>query len=383
MAWMRVARFAAALTLGVGAAAGAGWAGAAKMDSGRPIVIAHRGASAERPEHTLAAYERAIERGADFIEPDLVSTKDGVLVARHENEIGGTTDVATRPEFADRRTTKRIDGREVTGWFTEDFTLAELKTLRARERLPMVRPANVAFDGRYAVPTLEDIIQLARRKEAETGRSIGLYIETKHPSYFQNIGLPLEPELLRVLTAHGYEGPQAPVFLQSFEVANLKALRAQTRLPLVQLMEANGAPYDRVLAGETVRYADMATPEGLALIATYADAIGIQKEMLVPRTPENDIAEPTTLVRDAHAAGLGVHVWTFRSENLFLPRRWQVSAGAGGGTTVLPAGRGQAEAELELFLELGVDGVFADDPAVAVPVRDRLLQTKMQSAAKK
>lgn len=353
------------------------------MDSGRPIVIAHRGASAERPEHTLAAYERAIERGADFIEPDLVSTKDGVLVARHENEIGGTTDVATRPEFADRRTTKRIDGREVTGWFTEDFTLAELKTLRARERLPMVRPANVAFDGRYAVPTLEDIIQLARRKEAETGRSIGLYIETKHPSYFQNIGLPLEPELLRVLTAHGYGGAQAPVFLQSFEVANLKALRAQTRLPLVQLMEANGAPYDRVLAGETVRYADMATPEGLALIATYADAIGIQKEMLVPRTPENDIAEPTTLVRDAHAAGLGVHVWTFRSENLFLPRRWQVSAGAGGGTTVLPAGRGQAEAELELFLELGVDGVFADDPAVAVPVRDRLLQTKMQSAAKK
>lgn len=370
------------------------------MDSGqstgkRPIVIAHRGASAERPEHTLAAYERAIDLGADFIEPDLVSTKDGVLVARHENEISGTTDVAARPEFAARRTTRRIDGQEITGWFTEDFTLAELKTLRARERLPAIRPANTAFDGRFEVPTLEEIIRLARRKEAETGRTIGLYIETKHPSYFQSIGLPLEPELLRLLSAHGYTGAQAPVFLQSFEVANLKALRQETQLPLVQLMEAKGAPYDRVLAGETVRYADMATPQGLAEIATYADAIGIQKEMLVPRTPDNDVdlegSGATTLVRDAHAAGLHVHVWTFRSENAFLPRRWQAGAeesravaGAGaGGAAVLPAGRGQAEAELELFLDLGVDGVFADDPAVAVPVRDRLLRTKTQNVAKK
>lgn len=371
------------------------------MHSTGPIVIAHRGASAERPEHTLAAYERAIELGADYIEPDLVATKDGALVARHENEIGGTTDVAQRPEFANRRTVKVIDGREVTGWFTEDFTLAELKTLRARERLPMVRPANTAFDGRYAIPTLEDILQLARRKEAELGRAIGLYIETKHPSYFQSIGLPLEPEMLRLLSAHGYEGREAPVFLQSFEVANLKALRAETRLPLVQLMEANGVPYDRVLAGETVRYAGMATPAGLAEIATYADAIGVQKEMLVPRTDDNDLdlegeragagkgagdgvgvaAGPTTLVRDAHAAGLGVHVWTFRSENAFLPRRWQRGAGTGG--AVLPAGRGHAEAELELFLGLGVDGVFADDPAVAVPVRDRLLRTKIQASAKK
>ena len=359
------------------------------MQSKGPIIIAHRGASAERPEHTLAAYERAIALGADYIEPDLVSTKDGVLVARHENEISGTTDVAVRPEFADRRATKRIDGREVAGWFTEDFSLAELKTLRARERLPMVRPENTAFDGRYTIPTLEDIIALARRKEAELGRTIGLYIETKHPSYFQSIGLPLEPELLRQLAAHGYEGREAPVFLQSFEVANLKALRAQTRLPLVQLMEVDSAPWDRVLAGEAVRYADMATPAGLAEIAAYADAIGVQKEMLVPRTADNDIAQPTALVRDAHAAGLQVHVWTFRSENAFLPRRWQAGPGLGAGlgdgagAAVLPSGRGQAEAELELFLGLGVDGVFGDDPAVAVPVRDRLLRTKMQNVPRK
>jgi len=345
------------------------------MRSERPIVIAHRGASAERPEHTLAAYERAIELGADFIEPDLVSTKDGVLVARHENEISGTTDVAARPEFAERRTTKLIDGEEVTGWFTEDFTFAELKQLRARERLPLVRPANTAFDGQYEVPTLEEIIQLARRKEAETGRTIGLYIETKHPSYFQSIGLPLEPELLRLLSAYDYEGRQAPVFLQSFEVANLKALRAQTQLPLVQLMAASGAPFDRVLAGEGTRYVDMATPEGLAEIARYADAIGIQKEMLVPRTPENDISAPTGLVQAAHAAGLGVHVWTLRSENAFLPRRWQVGSS--------PAGRGKAEAEVELFLGLGVDGVFADDPAVAVPVRDCLFGTAATNFSKK
>ena len=342
----------------------------------QPIVIAHRGASAERPEHTLAAYERAIDLGADYIEPDLVSTKDGVLVARHENEISGTTDVARRPEFAGRRTTKRIDGRDVTGWFTEDFTLAELKTLRARERLPEVRPANTAYDGQEAIPTLEEIIALARRKERETGRTIGLYIETKHPSYFASIGLPLEPGLVRLLSAHGYEGRQAPVFLQSFEVGNLKALRAETRLPLVQLMEADGAPYDRVLAGDVRTYADMATRQGLAEISAYADAIGIQKEMLVPRGPDNDILAPTTLVRDAHAAGLKVHVWTFRSENAFLPRRWQAGpeagAGAGAGADAAPAVRGDAEAELELFLGLGVDGVFADDPAVAVPVRNRL-----------
>ncbi len=358
------------------------------MSGGQVIVIAHRGASAERPEHTLAAYERAIALGADYIEPDLVMTQDGVLVARHENEISGTTDVAAHPEFAGKRTTKRIDGQEVTGWFTEDFTLAELKTLRARERLPQIRPHNTAFDGAFEVPTLEEIIRLARRKEAETGRSIGLYIETKHPTYFQTIGLPLEPELLRVLTAHGYEGRAAPVFLQSFEVANLKALRTQTDLPLVQLMELNGAPYDRVQAGEAVRYADMASRQGLTEIAAYADAIGVQKEMLVPRTAENDLGleepGPTPLVRDAHAVGLQVHVWTFRSENAFLPVRWQVADAGGAGTGAMrPDGRGQAEPELELFLSLGIDGFFSDDPTVAVPVRNRFLQTKMQNVARK
>jgi len=345
----------------------------------RPIVIAHRGASAERPEHTLAAYERAIDLGVDYIEPDLVSTKDGVLVARHENEISGTTDVALHPEFADRRTTRIIDGRSVTGWFTEDFTLAELKRLRARERLPEVRPDNTAYDGQEAIPTLEEIIALVRRKERETGRVIGLYIETKHPGYFAAIGLPLEPGLLRLLREHGYEGPDAPVFLQSFEVGNLKALRRQTRVPLVQLMEADGAPYDAVLAGEPRTYADMASPAGLAEIAAYADAIGVAKDMVVPRGPDNDLLAPTTLVRDAHAAGLQVHVWTFRSENAFLPRRWQAGGGQSaeaGAEGIDPAARGDAAAELALFLELGVDGVFADDPAVAVPVRVRLFSAR-------
>lgn len=336
----------------------------------RPIVIAHRGASAERPEHTLAAYARAIDLGADYIEPDLVSTKDGVLVARHENEIGGTTDVAAHAAFAGRRTTRIIDGQTVSGWFTEDFTLAELKRLRARERLPELRSANTAWDGQEEIPTLEEIIRLVRRKEQETGRTIGLYIETKHPSYFASIGLPLEPELLRILAAHGYDRADSPVFLQSFEVGNLRALRAQTPVPLVQLMESGGAPQDFVRAGDRRTYADMGSPGGLAEIATYADAIGIDKAMAVPRGPDGDILAPTRLVGHAHAAGLKVHVWTFRSENAFLPRRWRSGADAAG--EVDPAARGDAEAELELFLGLGVDGVFADDPAVAVPVRDRL-----------
>jgi glycerophosphoryl diester phosphodiesterase len=193
-----------------------------------PIIIAHRGASAERPEHTLAAYARAIEQGADFIEPDLVPTKDHQLVARHENEISGTTDVASRPEFAARKTTKTIDGETITGWFTEDFTLAELKTLRARERLPELRPGNTAFDGQQEIPTLAEIIALAKAESARTGRTIGIYPETKHPSYFRSLGLALEPVLLAELTRAGWTTREAPVFIQSFEVDNLKALKALT-----------------------------------------------------------------------------------------------------------------------------------------------------------
>ncbi len=233
-----------------------------------PLLIAHRGASGERPEHTLAAYERAIDQGADFIEPDLVLTKDGVLVARHENEIGGTTDVADHPEFADRKTTKVIDGVEMAGWFTEDFTLAELRTLRARERLPDLRPANKRFDTLYQIPTFEEILKLVRAKEAESRRRIGLYPETKHPSYFAGIGLAHQAPLLDLLNRYGYMTEADPVFIQSFEVGNLKALRAATRLRLIQLVDAEGGPAD--LPG--TRYDDLLTVQGLADIAKVATA---------------------------------------------------------------------------------------------------------------
>lgn len=335
----------------------------------RPIVIAHRGASAERPEHTLASYALAIEQGADFIEPDLVMTRDGVPVARHENEISSTTDVAQRPEFADRYTTKTIDGEDVTGWFTEDFTLRELKTLWARERLPQLRPANTAFDGQYRIPTLDEILALAVERGRTVGRRIGVYPETKHPSYFAGLGLPLEGPLLRALAAQGYEGRSAPIFIQSFEVANLKALRSETELPLIQLMSLEGQPYDRRAAGSSLTYRDMATPQGLAEIATYADGIGVQKEMIIPRDPGGQSLSPTALVSQAHAAGLAVHVWTFRPENQFLPaelRRGEAT------DSYYPARHGKQEVELEQFFKLGVDGVFADQPQTGVKVSNLL-----------
>jgi len=285
-----------------------------------PIVIAHRGASAHRPEHTLAAYELAIELGADFIEPDVVSTRDGRLVARHENEISGTTDVASRPEFAGRRTVKEVDGRAKDGWFTEDFTLAELRTLRARERLPELR--ETGFDGRFRIPELDEVIELAARA------GVGVYPETKHPTYFAGLGLALEPPLLAAL-----EGFGGPVFIQSFEAGNLRALRELTDHPLVRLT-AGPAP-------------------DVAEIAAYADAIGPHKDQVIPRGEDGALGEPTALVDEAHAAGLLVHPWTFRPEPQFVP------AGLDGG------------AELDRFLALGVDGVFADDPGAAVAARSR------------
>ena len=333
-----------------------------------PIVIAHRGASGHRPEHTLEAYRLAIEMGADFIEPDLVSTRDGVLVARHENEIGSTTDVAARPEFAARRTTKTIDGTPVPGWFTEDFTLAELKTLRARERLPHLR--GTAHDGRYEIPTLDEIIALVRRESAARGREIGIYPETKHPSYFDSLGLALEPPLLAALEAAGWRDAAAPVFIQSFETANLRRLREVTRVRLVQLIEDEPGmrPYDFVRAGDRRTYADLVTPAGLAWVAAYADAIGPAKSWVIPRTPDGRLAAPTRLVADAHAAGLLVHPWTFRSENQFLPA--DLRAGDRGAADFARR-HGDAAAELAAFLAAGVDGVFADFPDVAVRVLRR------------
>ena len=314
----------------------------------KPLVIAHRGASGERPEHTLAAYELAIVQGADFIEPDLVATRDGVLVARHENEISGTTDVAAHPEFAARKTTKTIDGQTVTGWFTEDFTLAELKTLRARERLPQLRPQNVQYDGQFAIPTFAEVVALAK------ANGVGVYPETKHPSYFRSLGLPLEPPLLRELTAAGWTSRSDPVFIQSFEAGNLKALRGQTQLRLIQLIDsgtsAEGHSYDAML-----------TPAGLAAIARYADGIGPAKDRLIPRDGNGLLLEPTSVVADAHKAGLAVHPWTFRAENYFLPAAMRSEGG--------PAAHGDLAAELRLFYALGVDGVFSDFPGIAARAR--------------
>lgn len=328
----------------------------------KPIVIAHRGASGHRPEHTLEAYRLAIEMGADFIEPDLVSTKDGVLVARHENEIGSTTDVASRPELAARRATKTIDGKPVTGWFTEDFTLAELKTLRARERLPHLR--STEHDGLHQVPTLDEVIALAREESAARGREIGIYPETKHPSYFDSIGLALEPPLLAALEAAGWRDRSAPVFVQSFETANLRRLRGMTGVRLIQLIEDEPGlrPYDFVRSGDARTYADLVTPAGLAEIATYADGIGPARSWIIPRALDGRLAAPTALVRDAHAAGLLVHPWTFRAENFFLPLDFRRGDRA---APEFARRHGDAAAELAAFLAAGVDGVFTDFPDVA------------------
>lgn len=317
---------------------------------GLPIIIAHRGASAERPEHTLLAYERAIEEGADFIEPDLVSTKDHQLVARHENEISETTDVAGKPEFADRKRSQTIDGMDVTGWFTEDFTLAELRTLRARERLPMLRPGNMAYDGQAMIPTLAEIIALAKTATERTGRAIGIYPETKHPTHFRKIGLPLEPVLLAALAQAGWTQADAPVFIQSFEVDNLKALRGQTGVRLVQLV-ATGTSAD----GHD--YGDMLTATGLARVANYADAIGPERGLVIPRDKDGTLGTATTLVADAHYAGLEVHPWTFRPENYFLAQAFRRGHS--------PLARGDAAGEIRLYLETGIDGLFSDSPAAA------------------
>jgi glycerophosphoryl diester phosphodiesterase len=324
-------------------------------DSGRdeaePLVIAHRGASGYRPEHTLAAYALGARMGADYIEPDLVSTKDGVLVARHENEISGTTDVADHPEFANRRTTKTIDGVAFTGWFTEDFTLAELKTLRAKERIPEFRQRNTIYNGRYEVPTLQEVIDLSRRLSRELDRPIGIYPETKHSTYFRSIDLPLEEPLVRTLRRNGLDGRRANVFVQSFEVGNLKMLNRAIDAPLVQLFSGRASsPADD--PGTT--YGEMATREGLREVARYADGVGPSKDYILPG--------PTSFVSDAHRAGLVVHPYTFRNENNFLPPDLRSSAN--------PAEYGNAFEEYRRAWAAGVDGVFSDNPDTAVEARE-------------
>lgn len=326
------------------------------LNGAPPLVIAHRGASGERPEHTIAAYELAIAQGADFIEPDLVLTKDGVLVARHENEIGGTTNVADKPEFADRKTTKTIDGQDYDGWFTEDFTLAELKTLRAKERLPELRGANMEFDGQFEIPTFEEVLQLLKEHEAKTGKRVGIYPETKHPSYFASIGLAHDKPMLELLREHGFDDADDPVFIQSFETGNLRALATQTKIRLVQLVADEGGPPDR----EDQSYADMITPSGLAEIAQYASGLGPSKSLVIGRDTLGRLSEPTGLVAAAHEAGLVIHPWTFRRENYFLPTDYK------GG--INPAGSGDMEGEIRAYIAAGVDGLFSDNPAQAAAI---------------
>lgn len=316
------------------------------------LVIAHRGASGERPEHTLAAYERAIDAGADYIEPDLVVTKDLVLVARHETEIGGTTDVAERAEFASRRRTRDIEGKPVNGWFAEDFTLAELRTLRAKERLPGVRPANARYDGLWQVPTFAEIVRLVRAKEKESGRAIGLYPEIKHPTeLLQQSGIDSVDLLVAALKTEKLDQPGVALFVQCFEVEPLKRLhRLLPNLPLIQLVAAEGGPADT----PALRYEAMVQPSGLAEIAGYAAGIGPELKMLVQ--PDGS---PAPLITDSHAAGLKVHPWTLRKENVFLPpsfRRGQA-----------PNATGDVAGMVAMLRKAGADGVFTDDPALVVP----------------
>jgi glycerophosphoryl diester phosphodiesterase len=328
----------------------------AKRDSF--VIVGHRGASGYRPEHTLASYELAARMGADFIEPDLVTTKDRVLVTRHEPEIGGTTDVAAHPEFAGRKKTKVLDGTPLTGWFAEDFTLKELKTLRAKERIPAVRQHNTVFDGRYQIPTLQEVIDLTKRLSRELDRPIGIYPETKHPTYFQQQGLALEPELVKTLNRNGLNRPDAKVFVQSFEVSNLKALDKDLRVPLVQLTGSSGAPYDFVAKGDPRTYADIVAAKGLREVATYADGVGPSKDQVIPLDAAGKLGTPTALVRDAHRAGLVVHPYTFRVENSFLPVNFRSSAVA--------SDSGNLFGEIAEYRKAGIDGLFSDNTDIAV-----------------
>jgi glycerophosphoryl diester phosphodiesterase len=324
-----------------------------------PAVVAHRGASGHRPEHTLDAYRLAIAMGADDIELDLVPTRDGVLVARHESELSTSTDVAGHPEFAGHHTTKCIDGTEYTGWFTEDFTLAELRRLRAREPWPAIRPANAAYDGRQGIATFEEILAMVRAESARHQRSAGVMCELKHPSYFASIGLPLGPPLQAGLRRHGMDHPRSRVSVMSFEPVILRQLAG--RLRVIQLLgPAERSPADLAAAGDSTTYGDLATPGGLAFIDQYADGIGAHKSLVLPRAGERP-GGPTTLVRDAHRLWLTVHVWTLRAENRSLPACFWAGSD--------PNAPGDLAAEARLFLDAGVDGLITDHPGLLLGIQ--------------
>lgn len=355
------------------------------LTGAKVLVTGHRGAPGYLPEHTIEGYRMAIAMGVDFIEPDLVATRDGVLIARHEPMLSGTTDVSTRPEFASRKTTRRVDGIETNDWFAGDFTLAEIKTLRAKQAFS---ERDQSHDGKYQVPTFQEVIDLAKAESARLGRIIGVYPETKHPIYHLAVGLPLEDRLLDVLKMEGWTDKSSPVIIQSFEVSNLKYLRTKTQVRLVQLVDADDVdkdggivlaapsdkPYDFVVTGDKRTFKDLVTKEGLAEIKTYADGVSPWKPYLLPskqvdanadgkpddlngdgKIDERDrvLMEPTSVIRDAHALGLFVHTWTMRSE----PRR------------LISNFKGDPGAEYKAFYALGIDGVFSDFPDTAVKSR--------------
>jgi glycerophosphoryl diester phosphodiesterase len=362
---LRVGALAAAAPTVAGVAAVAALPGDAQAAERRKIVIGHRGASGYRPEHTLASYELAARMGADYIEPDLVITRDGVLVARHEPEIGMTTDVASHPEFASRRRTVVLDGVSVTGWFTHDFTLAELKTLRAVERLPAVRQENTLYDGLFEVPAFDEVLALRARLSRELDREIGVFPETKHPTYFRGLGLDLEPPLVRALRRRDLDRAGARVFVQSFEARNLIDLKRlhHLRVPLVFLTSVTGGPF-----GDPRSYADYLTPAGLRELSRVVDGIGPDKAQVIPPG-----GAPTGVVGDAHAAGLQVFPYTFRAENQFLPPQLRV------GTD--PTAWGKAIDEQVLFWRAGVDGLFTDQPDVGVLAREIAFAGRAAAAA--
>jgi glycerophosphoryl diester phosphodiesterase len=328
----------------------------------RPLIFGHRGASALRPEHTLASYAKAIADGADYVEPDLVSTRDGVLVARHEAFLSETTDVSSRPEFASRKTRKTIDGETHEGWFVDDFTLAELKTLRAVERIPQYRPGSAQYNGMFQVATFEEIIDFVAAESAARGRIVGIVPELKHSTYFASVGLPLEDRFLAIIAAHDYTR-RNPIEIQSFEVANLKYLRGKlgrrANLRLMQLVIGeNVRPMDVAAAGGTLTFAQMCTPAGLRDIAQYADVVAPPTRSIIPLKKDGSLDAPSSLVEDAHKAGLRVEPWTFRPENHFLAADFRNSAG--------DAVRNETGsiAEIKRYIATGIDGFFTDDPAL-------------------
>ncbi|MFJ4011169.1 glycerophosphodiester phosphodiesterase [Streptomyces sp. NPDC090026] len=358
------AAVAAGAALGTGAGAGAAQAAGRTQGHGGgpgyrglpvPTVIAHRGASGYRPEHTLGSYQLALDMGAHVIEQDLVPTRDGHLVCRHENDISGTTDVADRPEFASRRTTKSVDGTSLSGWFTEDFTLAELKTLRAKERIPTIRQENTLYDGRWTVPAFEEVLRWAEREGRRRGHPVWLHVETKHPSYFRGLGLGLEERLARLLRRYGRHRANSPVFLQSFEPSSMQRMARLVATPRVVLLSGPASrPWDFVEAGDPRTVADLVKPAGLDWIASFAQGIGPTLDLVVPKDAAGRLTEPTPLVRDAHARGLLLHPYTLRNENAFLPADFRR------GTD--PAAYGDAFGAYRAYFATGIDGIFTDMP---------------------